>query len=309
MSATWPRRCPCSGPSRSASRPISTTARCASSTVVERLADARAGPRRRARSPRCSTISTPAAASPCSSSPPARCGSASRRGSPRSRWPQAFGLDVDAVEEVWHGIGPPYLPLFAWAEGARRAADRRGRAGLPPVHARPSARGAAGLARRLCRRVEMGRDPRPARPRRRRDPALQPRRRRHHPQLPRRRRGLRGRGRARRRIAGQGRVPGRRAWRRRGELQRAPAAARPQDRLGEDARRLSRLRPALRHLVRRRRRICARCRWTERRARLEAFVAAARSRPLRPLGADRGGQTSRRWRRSAPAPATPRSRA
>ena len=30
---------------------------------------------------------------------------------------QAFGLDVDAVEEVWHGIGPPYLPLFGWAEG------------------------------------------------------------------------------------------------------------------------------------------------------------------------------------------------
>ena len=30
---------------------------------------------------------------------------------------RAFGLDVDAVEEVWHGIGPPYFPLFAWAEG------------------------------------------------------------------------------------------------------------------------------------------------------------------------------------------------
>ena len=30
---------------------------------------------------------------------------------------QAFALDVDAVEEVWHGIGAPYLPLFAWAEG------------------------------------------------------------------------------------------------------------------------------------------------------------------------------------------------
>ena len=29
----------------------------------------------------------------------------------------AFGLDVDAVEEVWHGILPPYLELFAWAEG------------------------------------------------------------------------------------------------------------------------------------------------------------------------------------------------
>ena len=30
---------------------------------------------------------------------------------------QAFGLDVDAVEEVWHGIDPPYAPIFAWAEG------------------------------------------------------------------------------------------------------------------------------------------------------------------------------------------------
>jgi DNA ligase-1 len=30
---------------------------------------------------------------------------------------EAFGLDVDAVEEVWHGIGPPYSALFAWAEG------------------------------------------------------------------------------------------------------------------------------------------------------------------------------------------------
>ena len=29
----------------------------------------------------------------------------------------AFGLDVEAVEEVWHGIDPPYAPLFAWAEG------------------------------------------------------------------------------------------------------------------------------------------------------------------------------------------------
>jgi DNA ligase-1 len=30
---------------------------------------------------------------------------------------EAFALEVDAVEEVWHGIPPPYLPLFAWAEG------------------------------------------------------------------------------------------------------------------------------------------------------------------------------------------------
>jgi ATP-dependent DNA ligase len=30
---------------------------------------------------------------------------------------QAFGLDVDAVEEVWHGLRPPFGELFAWAEG------------------------------------------------------------------------------------------------------------------------------------------------------------------------------------------------
>lgn len=30
---------------------------------------------------------------------------------------QAFDLDVAAVEEVWHGIAPPYVELFDWAEG------------------------------------------------------------------------------------------------------------------------------------------------------------------------------------------------
>lgn len=29
----------------------------------------------------------------------------------------AFGIDVEAVEEVWHGLGPPYQELFDWAEG------------------------------------------------------------------------------------------------------------------------------------------------------------------------------------------------
>lgn len=35
------------------------------------------------------------------------------------------GLDVAAVEEVWHGVRPPYTSLFAWAEG---------RAPKPGVH-------------------------------------------------------------------------------------------------------------------------------------------------------------------------------
>ena len=29
----------------------------------------------------------------------------------------AFEVDVEAVEEVWHGLAPPYLELFAWGEG------------------------------------------------------------------------------------------------------------------------------------------------------------------------------------------------
>ena len=29
----------------------------------------------------------------------------------------AFGLDVEGVEEVWHGLRPPYSELFDWAEG------------------------------------------------------------------------------------------------------------------------------------------------------------------------------------------------
>ena len=30
---------------------------------------------------------------------------------------QAFGLDVEQVEELWHGLAPPYQPLFAWVRG------------------------------------------------------------------------------------------------------------------------------------------------------------------------------------------------
>src|SRR3954452_18465793 len=30
---------------------------------------------------------------------------------------EAFGLEVEAVEEVWHGLSPPFTELFDWAEG------------------------------------------------------------------------------------------------------------------------------------------------------------------------------------------------
>ena len=41
---------------------------------------------------------------------------------------QAFGRDVEAIEEVWHALSPPYAELFAWAEG---------RAELPDLSDRP----------------------------------------------------------------------------------------------------------------------------------------------------------------------------
>lgn len=35
----------------------------------------------------------------------------------RTAFAQAFGLDLDEVEEHWHAIEPPYAALFDWAEG------------------------------------------------------------------------------------------------------------------------------------------------------------------------------------------------
>lgn len=45
---------------------------------------------------------------------------------------QAFGLDVDAVEEHWHGLVPPYAELFAWAEGGEAPPDRGSRPAFRP---------------------------------------------------------------------------------------------------------------------------------------------------------------------------------
>jgi DNA ligase-1 len=36
----------------------------------------------------------------------------------------AFGLQVEAVEEVWHGLRPPFAELFAWAEGGEQPTAR-----------------------------------------------------------------------------------------------------------------------------------------------------------------------------------------
>lgn len=41
----------------------------------------------------------------------------------KTAFAQAFGVDVEAVEELWHGLAPPYAALFAWAEGRAEAPD------------------------------------------------------------------------------------------------------------------------------------------------------------------------------------------
>ena len=253
MSATWPRRSRCCGRSRTASRPRSTTRPSASPTRSSGCARPRAWMRRE-RSPTCSIISMRRGGSPCSSWRPARFASGSARGSPSRRWPMRSGSRSRRSRRSGMACRPPFAELFDWAEGRAGQPSVARRARVPPVHARPSARGRQGLARRLCGRVEMGRHPRPAGPCGRRDAALQPDRRRHFGQLSRHRRGFRAARRARRRVAGRGdRTRARRPpRRRRGELQRAPATARPQERQPEDARRVSGLRPALRHIVRRR---------------------------------------------------------
>lgn len=39
---------------------------------------------------------------------------------------QAFDRNVDDIEEVWHGVSPPYAPLFAWLEGTAAQPDISG---------------------------------------------------------------------------------------------------------------------------------------------------------------------------------------
>ena len=56
-------------------------------------------------------------ASRSSSSSPAACASASRRGSPSRRWPISASVDVAEIEEVWHGLAPPYVDAVRLAGG------------------------------------------------------------------------------------------------------------------------------------------------------------------------------------------------
>ena len=95
-----------------------------------------------------------------------RVGASARLAQDRAGRDGRRALQPDEIEEVWHGLAPPYAPLFAWIEGAGRSPDPARRAGVPPADAGASA-GAAGPRRagraRLPGRMEVGRHPRAAR--------------------------------------------------------------------------------------------------------------------------------------------------
>ena len=152
-------------------------------------------------------------------------------------------VDVAEIEEVWHGLEPPYLVALRLAGRQRRAAEEGGHRPVPARHAVHPGRGQRPRKARpggLRGRVEMGRHPRPGGRRGRPPPALFAHRRRDFRRLsrPDRRHGVRGR--ARRRASGRAPAGMDR------HVFRPAAAAEPQERLAEDAREISGLRALLR---------------------------------------------------------------
>ena len=84
---------------------------------------------------------------------------------------------VDAVEEIWHSLSPPYRPLFDWLlADAPRPQTNAGGAFLPPMLANPIDRAELD-ALAFPRRMEMGWHPCAGRGLGRREAPFQPRRR------------------------------------------------------------------------------------------------------------------------------------
>ena len=50
------------------------------------------------------------------------------------------GKEVNEIEEVWHGLTPPYADLFAWLEGRGERPHSPIVGAVPPGDARPCAR-------------------------------------------------------------------------------------------------------------------------------------------------------------------------
>ena len=116
MSAIRRRPCRCCGPAAPASRPNSTTPPSASATPSTGCA-----PRRKLDAPRvlADMLDHLDASGRFAllklATGELRVGINARLA--KQALADAFGLEVEAVEEVWHGLRPPFTELFDWAEG------------------------------------------------------------------------------------------------------------------------------------------------------------------------------------------------
>ena len=220
----------------------------------------------------------------------------------------AFGLDVDAVEEVWHGLTPPFAELFDWAEG--RAAQPTARdvpVFRPFMLAHPLEETKVSLDDYAAEwkwdgiRVQLVHAGGQTRLYSRTGDDISR-------QLSRRRRSVPHARRARRRTAGARVGPGgrRRSRRRGGELQRASAAARAQDGQPEDARRFLRSSGSTTSCSTATR-TCAGCRGTSGASGSKRFAERARSERF-DVSQLIEARASRSWRTCASTRATSRSR-
>ena len=179
------------------------------------------------------------------------------------------GVDADDVEEVWHGLEPPYRPLFAWLEGRGPKPDPADAPVFrPPMLAHPleAADLAALAAGGLAGGVEMGWHPGPDCRHRGWPAALFARRRRHLRRVSRNRRRDGFRRGAGWRTAGDPR-------RRRRPIRRSAAAAEPQSGVRKDDGAVSGRWCGCMTCCSMAPKTCAPCRSTSAATRLEAWIA------------------------------------
>ena len=248
MSATWPRPFRCCGPIRKASRPSSMTARSDWPKRSTRLRRSAAPTRRRVlaemldhldASGRFALLKLATGALRVGHFRAPRQAGAGRRLRARRRAGRGSVARVEAALRRAVRLG----------RRPRAAADRHAIFPCSGRSCSPTRWKSARFARRLCRRVEVGRDPRPAGPCRRTNAALQPHRRRYFGQFSRHCSGFRPAACSTANCWFAGEVQGAESMAARGELQCACSSGSAASRQRQDAGPVSGVRPSLRYTV------------------------------------------------------------
>ena len=120
MSATWPRRCRCCGRRPEGEPPEVDDGTVRLSDAVERLQAASRSDAPRVLEDMLDHLDSSGRFAILKLATGAlRVGISARLA--KQALADAFGLDVEAVEEVWHGLTPPFTELFDWGEGRAEA--------------------------------------------------------------------------------------------------------------------------------------------------------------------------------------------